>query len=121
MKLEELKYFFPKEEIERWQNGEQLSEELKNHELVFVKLDEQKERIVLSKEGSVDLDYLTSLYLSFKDDIKNLKKEELLSNYKTTIKLNFYKDLNENVMVQFTCMYLTLDNFLYVLNQKKDK
>ena len=121
MKLEELKYFFPKEEIERWQNGEELSEELLNHDLVFIKYDRKEDRIVLSKFGSVDIDFARELYSMFDDELNHLEPGVVLNNYKTGTKASAIKDENGKIMISFMCQFLTLDNLLYVLNQKKDK
>lgn len=123
MKLEDLKYFFPKEEIERWQSGEELSEELKNHPFCFIKYDEKQKRIILSKleDGSVDVEFAQELYSMFDDELKDLKPGVVLNNYKTGTKASAIKDENGKIMISFMCQFLTLDNLLYVLNQKKNE
>jgi hypothetical protein len=123
MKLEDLKYFFPKEEIERWQSGEELSEELKNHSFCFIKYDEKQKRIILSKleDGSVDVEFAQELYSMFDDELKDLKPGVVLNNYKTGTKASAIKDENGKIMISFMCQFLTLDNLLYVLNQKKNE
>lgn len=116
MDIKQVGYLFPEKEIIDWQNGKELPKELLESEICFLKFDSKSNRIETSKNGSIDYSFSKKCFDGISDDIKSMENNTLLDRTRNSVKILLYKK-DEKVVIQFTCMYITYENYLFAIQQ----
>ena len=105
--IQDYSYNYPKAEIDAWQAGGDLSEELQNAEITFLR--RVGDFIETSKNSKAHINYAHDLNESYKAISTVIQEGQVIVDYTRDRSVEFYK-IDGKILIKHICHVMTLDN-----------